>query len=464
MGEVRLKAAGASFRIDAKGSFSFERGDVNGKRQATFFIGSGSRARSILWRSDRFVFQLPIAWYVGHGWDLSPGYEKRQSLSLARPVQPECLNCHATGVRQVAGTVNGYDWPPVTEAGIGCERCHGPGAAHASSGGRARIVNPSKLPAAARDSVCGQCHFTGVERTSLPGRSMLSFVVGENVSDYVVAFQRRNSGGPEGLHTTSHFERLEHSTCKKRSGRVLWCGTCHEPHSRPSPAARLSYYRARCIKCHAGSEHAAAQSECIGCHMPLRPASDAGYARFTDHAIPRFADAVAAGGQDDLVAVSGMAGDRETGLAWARMGNASQDEEALRRARDLLDRAYAMGARDGELLAVLAFLTDRAGDSSRAVHLYEQVWRTDPTQTEAVMNLGSSYAAAGRLDEAVEIWQDVARRNPGLESVWIKLASAYLVRRERTRAAEAANTCLTYHPDSAGARDLIRAIEADGGK
>jgi Flp pilus assembly protein TadD len=196
----------------------------------------------------------------------------------------------------------------------------------------------------------------------------------------------------------------------------------------------------------------------------MRPPTDAGYARFTDHAIPRFADSPASGGKDDLVPASGRPGDRETGLAWARIGNARHDEAALRRARDLLDRAYEQGASDGELLAVLAFLTDRAGDSSRAAQLYEQVLRTDPAQTEAVMNLGSSYATAGRLDDAVELWQDVARRNPGLESVWIKLASAYLVRGERARALDAAKTCLTYHPDSAGARDLIRAAEAERAK
>jgi len=84
-----------------------------------------------------------------------------------------CAGCHQTGLVVKAETtaygaataeeaVTGY-----VELNIGCERCHGPGAAHAASGDPADILNPDNFlllgPAGVRaaNQVCGSCHSRG---------------------------------------------------------------------------------------------------------------------------------------------------------------------------------------------------------------------------------------------------------------------------------------------------------------
>ncbi len=458
-GEVRVPNADIRYHISKDLNLRYQRGNISGSIQAAYFIGSGTAARSLIWRMDGFLFEFPVAWYAQSGWNLAPGYEKRDTLSLSRAVGPECLNCHATGVRHRAGTENQYETPPVAEPGIGCERCHGPAGEHVKSGGPGAIVNPAKLSPPLRDSVCAQCHLTGVERVLRPGRSMLQFRAGDDVQAYSVTFLS-NKLEERDLHTTSHFERLQTSACKKASGAKLWCGTCHEAHSRPDAVTRDAFYRSRCIACHKDSQHASAQRECLSCHMPRRPAADARLAQFTDHAIPRQTAHTISTKPDGLVQFSGRADTREEGLAWARIGTATSDSAALDRSRLLLERSYSAESTDPEVTAVLGYLRDRAGDTKGAVALYERVLRIDRSQTEAVMNLGSSYAVTGRLKEAVELWRDVAARNPGLESVWIKLASAYAVLGEKEAAREAARSCLKYHPDSKLMRDFL--VETSG--
>src|SRR5262249_5199815 len=156
-----------------------------------FFIGSGSAARSFLWSKEGFLFQSPVTWYAGPArWDLSPGYESKGGPDLGRAIEPECLNCHASRLQPVAGTRNGYRRPPFRAPGVGCERCHGPGAGHVLAPRPTNIVNPAKLQARRRDSVCAQCHLTGMERIERPGRSLLAFQPGDDLGDYAVSFVR----------------------------------------------------------------------------------------------------------------------------------------------------------------------------------------------------------------------------------------------------------------------------------
>jgi tetratricopeptide (TPR) repeat protein len=155
-----------------------------------------------------------------------------------------------------------------------------------------------------------------------------------------------------------------------------------------------------------------------------------------------------------LKAFRGPVEPRELGLAWARIANAQQRGEDFDRARALLNRAYANGARDAAVATVLAFLEDKAGNEDRAIELYEIVRSLDPSQAEALLNLGSSYATRGRLPEAVDLWREVIRRSPGLESAWVKLATAYAVLGRTKEAEEAVQRCLEFHPDSQAAIEL----------
>ena len=84
-----------------------------------------------------------------------------------------CLKCHATKPVPRAEGLESMD-TTVTELGIACEACHGPGEAHVAAnqnplrryglhfaGDDARdetIVNPLRLDAQRSSEVCGQCH------------------------------------------------------------------------------------------------------------------------------------------------------------------------------------------------------------------------------------------------------------------------------------------------------------------
>lgn len=75
------------------------------------------------------------------------------------PYGKYCKGCHVTGYDPAAGTV--------TEDRVGCEACHGPGAAHARSDGKEAVVNPAKLPEELKDMVCAACHVRGQDTTGV---------------------------------------------------------------------------------------------------------------------------------------------------------------------------------------------------------------------------------------------------------------------------------------------------------
>src|SRR5262249_22226625 len=89
---------------------------------------------------------------------------------FARPITPECLACHANRADAVPHAVNNFRKPIFEGYAIGCERCHGPGELHVRTSDKLDIVDPKRLAPALRDSVCEQCHLSGVGRILRHGR------------------------------------------------------------------------------------------------------------------------------------------------------------------------------------------------------------------------------------------------------------------------------------------------------
>src|SRR5215469_1700296 len=112
------------FRLARKGGgtfLSFAQVDAAGERRLDYFLGAGLTGRSYASSIDGFLLQAPASYYRATGrWDLSPGYEDSDHLNLTRPVEPGCLNCHASGLRVLPDTVNGYENPPFAEDGVSC--------------------------------------------------------------------------------------------------------------------------------------------------------------------------------------------------------------------------------------------------------------------------------------------------------------------------------------------------------
>ncbi len=163
-----------------------------------------------------------------------------------------CFRCHSTGPVALA---EHFEIKP-SEAGVHCEACHGPGRAHAESGGKAAIQNPKRLTAAQINLLCGACHRQAGDL--------------DDDTDWSNAWNIR--------HEPSYLHR---AACFRNSNGRLSCLTCHDPHQPLKMAAES--YDAKCIACHPKTTHTVpvVSRTCVGCHMPQ--VSTSPYLKFTNH-------------------------------------------------------------------------------------------------------------------------------------------------------------------------------------
>jgi cytochrome c-type biogenesis protein CcmH/NrfG len=430
--------------------------DFNGhRRELKYFVGSGTAARSYLIAADNFLYEAPATYYSRtRAWAPSPGYDRYSYPFLTRAIAPACLRCHATGVQPIDGTQNGYLSQPFLEGGVGCERCHGPGARHAASANPHDIVNPASLAPERRDSVCAQCHLSGEIRVDRAGKSMSDFMVGENLADYTVAFVRASSSA---MKVTSHVENLAQSACSRASGGRLWCGTCHDPHFVPSATEKAAWFRSKCEGCHAAAVCRRGPN-CIACHMPGAAVSDADHVVYTDHSIPRRAvprnrkppaEAL-------LTAFGGAApSTRDLGLAYAIVALREQNKTYSDRAFELLREAERNDPNDPQTLSYLADLYKSRKDDGTAEALYERLYKADPTQSSAPMNLGAYQMEQGHYAEAIRLFEAALRISPALVLVRLDLAVALIHEGRRDEARAVLQKALEFNPSFKPARDLL---------
>lgn len=448
-------SVGRGYEVEFRKTDSSEQAE---RRTLKYFVGSGTAGRSYLIDIDGFLYQAPVTYYGASGaWNLSPGYTRYSYPYLTRAIAPDCLSCHASGIQPIAETQNGYQSPPFLEGGVSCERCHGPGAAHAASGRPQDIVNPAKLIPAKRDSVCSQCHLSGEVRVDRAGRKQQDFAAGDDLADYVVAFARE--GSSPHMRVTSHVENLAQSACRRASGERMWCGSCHDPHFVPAPGKKAAWFRAKCLACHATNDcketraaRAARKDDCTGCHMQRAPVEDADHVVYTDHSIPRrpqpaqraFAESPLAPLNVKTVPA------RDLGLAYAIVGLREQNEKYRDRAFLLLRQAE-----DPDSLSYLAELYRARKDDMNAMRLYERLMKLDPAQSAARAALGAYQMAQGHYEEAIRLWREALRISPALVSVRLNLALALARTGRPEEAVSILEKALEFNPSFNAARDLL---------
>jgi tetratricopeptide (TPR) repeat protein len=179
-----------------------------------------------------------------------------------------CVYCHVTNFRDFRDPPpeSGF-CPTVTDAGIGCERCHGPGGNHlaairAGFPDRA-IVNAGTSSSSAITAQCADCHIVG---------STPDINAAPDNPDYV-----RSPG------LTLTFSR-----CYTESDGEMSCLTCHDPHRDDEEP--VGFYESKCLSCHSqknGSQTACRVNpitNCLNCHMPKIPIAVL-HASLTDHYI-----------------------------------------------------------------------------------------------------------------------------------------------------------------------------------
>lgn len=237
--------------------------------------GSGVRGQTYLyWQGDR-LFELPVSyWSDGHRWINSPGYVDG-TAEFSRPVNPACLECHATYIRALSTdpATNRYDRKSLVP-GISCESCHGPGANHvrqelrrATKGQESLILNPAKFSRDLQVDLCAECH-NGIQREAL--KPAFSYMPGRPLSEYFKPLP-----SPDVEHPDVHGNQvglLQRSKCY-RSSKQMSCSTCHDVHAT---GQSLESYSLKCLSCHQWESCGMSKklghdimNKCIDCHMPI---------------------------------------------------------------------------------------------------------------------------------------------------------------------------------------------------
>lgn len=443
--------------------------ELNGQRELVYFIGSGLRGRTYLFERQGYWFEAPINWYAKKKmWDMAPGYRQAREMPLTLPVDPGCLHCHTSGAASsLPEARNRYAGAPFAQGGITCAACHGDGAAHVASGGKVKMMDIDALPAMRRDSICLNCHLEGQAGVTRVGKRPEDFRPGDNLFDYSVFFVHRGENGSGGR-ATSQWEALLRSRCKIVSGDKLTCTTCHDPHGGPGPEQRVTFYRAKCLQCHAGMAkgHHEENADCTQCHMARPPSNDIAHEQVTDHWIrKRVSEApLPPATRGDLVSVGGvMVGDRDLGLAYAQMAQRG-DQEAGERAMDLLHKAEAApaAAGDDELHAELGFLCEVSGKTKEAANEYREALEADQYDELARGDLALIEAGAHQYSEAVQNWRSVFQHDPMELGAGFNLAVVECGIGEPKTALETLDRILEFSPDDARAEEMEARIRAEG--
>jgi predicted CXXCH cytochrome family protein len=311
-------AAGAGFHLNANGrSYTMERRDgryfvsiARQKQPAEKFevhytLGARRFQGYLSKLPDGRIYVLPVFWHnEARRWvdwkeitpiPDDPDHDLRQIWNIT------CVNCHATNlVKNFDPATKSYatTW---TEMGVGCEACHGPGAAHIAiatewqktpaskpaepTAAQLRIFAASKATPREMFDACGYCHGN-------KNNVFFGFKPGDRYEDYALPFlisQPIPDNDPQGDFwpdgRPSRFNRPQALTLTGcfQSGQAT-CTSCHRMHGSANDHALKIQVEADgggltrlsdrlCTQCHevaaSHSRHDAASqgSRCIACHM-----------------------------------------------------------------------------------------------------------------------------------------------------------------------------------------------------
>jgi hypothetical protein len=282
-------------------------------RPMEWLIGAGVNGFGPVVEQDHYLFQAPLSFYTRPGtWGPSPGYEALD-LGFNRPILPGCIFCHSGRANPVAGANGQYADPPFSELSIGCENCHGPGAAHIQAVGDApgaakgtQIVNPSRLTPYLANNICMACHQTGDVRVLKPEKTYQDIRPGQPLDETLkILIVPPTPESPPDVDHVEHYYSMTLSKCYRSSAGRMSCISCHDPHVQPAAEEAPAYFAAKCLKCHTNQScripletrlHRQPANDCAGCHMPRRDIQVISHSSATNHRIlarpdERFPDA-----------------------------------------------------------------------------------------------------------------------------------------------------------------------------
>jgi len=204
--------------------------------------------------------------------------------NMKRPTGPLCDGCHS--VNYDVATKRVAEW------NVGCEKCHGPGAAHVSDPSRANIINPARLDPVRANDTCIQCHSQG-QPLANPIRGQyydwpVGFREGLDLKNFW-KLEEHTLGTTTFTHFadgTAHKNRMQGNdfAASVMYTRGVTCFSCHDVHGTSNNSDLIKPAADVCLTCHGpqspNGPHTAtieqhthhragsAGNECVSCHMP----------------------------------------------------------------------------------------------------------------------------------------------------------------------------------------------------
>lgn len=213
--------------------------------------------------------------------------------------QEDCLRCHAQDQEAYSHTVHARALTPENALGerakLGCESCHGPGAAHASSqggpGGEGWLSFAEEGAEATRlqDEACLQCHrgdrqryWHGSAHESRGLSCSSCHSVKKPASDRQLLSRPTENALCSQCHHVSRSEMMRSSHMPTRDAAVavggegfMSCVSCHNSHGTIADKLVDAHtINDNCYSCHAEMrgpflwEHSPVPESCLNCHVP----------------------------------------------------------------------------------------------------------------------------------------------------------------------------------------------------
>lgn len=408
-------------------------------QEVKWIVGAGANGYSALVQRGAYLFEAPLSYYSKvDQWQVSPGYESADN-GFNRPVLAGCISCHSGRANPADETTGKFDPVPFSQVAIGCENCHGPGAAHvramrAKSHLGLHIVNPDKLSANLANDICMSCHEAGDARVLRPGKTYQDFRPGTPLDEtWSILMVPLKPGAPDNRDHVQHYFEMSMSKCFRASAGQLRCTTCHDPHVEPAREDAPAYFNAKCAECHNSRactlpieqrRKTTPADNSIGCHMPERDAPGTAHTSLTNHRIlarpgepwPEEAFNQTTNELPDLVHVNRIPNAAEDVPALSLLEAYREISEREPEYKESYDKTLtALEQSDPDVFEVQLGLgkRDLANRETRtAIAHFQRAIALDPKQASGYSYLAQALAQAGRSDDAVSASEKAVSLEP----------------------------------------------------
>ncbi len=175
---------------------------------------------------------------------------------------------------------------------------------------------------------------------------------------------------------------------------------------------------------------AQAADNCSSCHMPKSPTVDVGHTVFTDHSIPR---RLRPQKQNSRLAGTSLQAFRHFCRHFKRSGPCLCGSRYGAEESAFAERSFESLKASRERFQVTPQLCSNSRFSmmgrttgTRPRNSTGKLSQPTRQQIVALLNLGALLAQQQQFQEAISLWQDALKRNPGLETASVYLALARL--------------------------------------